>query len=499
MFVGLALLAYALTDSPTVWRAFGRAALWGSAAGVVGLRFVPPVVDRFTPLGLALGVVALVLLAVAQSVVWGVAGAVTHLARTRASAPLPLAFGAGVFVAMLVPLVFAWTPAGLVSPWPALVQLGDLIGERGVSVLFAVVAGLVASAATLRRAAPRRSAASLLAAAGVLAALVVHGTLRMRTIQSSDASLPRLRVGLVDQAVGPLDRWKAENHAPILRGLRALTRAVEAEGVDLTVWPEAAYPYRVGHGDRRAPTRKRAVTGDGVTGPVLMGLITFAKPQVTGGEVTQDSYNSATIVLSDGTMLEPYDKLQLLWFGETVPGGAYLPWLRRVFEKSGGLLPGDEPRALVLPRAGAAVRIGVLNCYEDTLAGVGRMVASVSPDLLVNVTNDAWFVGTSEPELHARLAVMRAVELRRDLVRAVNLGVTSWVDAAGVVRLREERGSPSFAIASPALRSGPPTFYARFGDWTMATLIALGLIVWAMRAPNHPPPPNGGRGSRSRL
>jgi apolipoprotein N-acyltransferase len=63
---------------------------------------------------------------------------------------------------------------------------------------------------------------------------------------------------------------------------------------------------------------------------------------------------------------------------------------------------------------------------------VGRRIAlSLRPNLLVNVTNDAWFTGTAEPELHARLAVMRAIELRLDLVRAVNRGVASWVDATG--------------------------------------------------------------------
>jgi apolipoprotein N-acyltransferase len=127
--------------------------------------------------------------------------------------------------------------------------------------------------------------------------------------------------------------------------------------------------------------------------------------------------------------------------------------------------------------------MGVLNCYEDTLAGVGRrIVGALAPNLLVNVTNDAWFTGSAEPELHARLAAMRAIELRLDLVRAVNLGVASWIDARGVVRARDERDTPSLIHVAPALRAPVPTFYARYGDAPLAVALALGCVACAARA-----------------
>ncbi len=129
-----------------------------------------------------------------------------------------------------------------------------------------------------------------------------------------------------------------------------------------------------------------------------------------------------------------------------VPGGAQLPWLRRLFQRSGGLIPGDAPRALDLPpppSGGSAAHLAVLNCYEDTLPRPRPPAGyALEPSLLVNITNDAWFYATAEPELHARLGAMRAIELRRDLVRAVNLGVTSWIDAAGVVRARTPAQQP---------------------------------------------------------
>lgn len=498
---GLALLAAAVHDAPTFWRAFGRGAAWGTAAGLVGLRFVPEVILRFTPLGVAPSYLALVLLAAAQSLVWAICGAVTSVLMRRARAPLELAFPAGVLLALMIPTVFGWTPAGLVSPWPAFLQLADLIGERGVSALFAVGAALLARAGLAafgvapgglplprvpqpgRYHRARPVVAPALAAAALFGLLAAHGTLRMASLEREREGLPTARIALVNQAVDPHERWQPENHPRILRTLHELTRKAEEGGAELTIWPEAAYPYPVQHSARRAPRGARAILGPGVRGPVLTGLITRAPPvRAEDGVEERNSYNSATLVLPDGSMQPTQDKLQLLWFGESVPGGAYLPWLRRIFHRSGGLIPGTEPRALVLRRESAPeLRLGVLNCYEDTLTGVGRWIAgALTPNLLVNITNDAWFTGSAEPELHARLAVMRAIELRRDLVRAVNLGVISWVDARGVVRARDESATRGVVFTSPAIRSTPLTPYARWGDVPLLVLLTLAVAATAI-------------------
>jgi apolipoprotein N-acyltransferase len=390
-----------------------------------------------------------------------------------------------VLVALTLPSIFVWSPAGLVSPWPALVQLADVIGERGVSVIFAVAAACLARAATFATLRRWREARTFTAAvATTFVVLAAYGAVRMRSVARASEALPAIRIGLVDQAVPPLERWNAANHPAILHTLRALTSRVEAQGADLTIWPEAAYPYEVPHDARMAPRGRRAVLGGDVHGPLLIGLITLAPPvRLPSGGVEQNSYNSATLVTPDGALAPTSDKLELLWFGEMVPGGTYFPWLRRLFERSGGLVPGDAPRAqeLAAPASGAPpVRMAVLNCYEDTLPSLGNKLArSLRPELLVNVTNDAWFEGTAEPELHARLGAMRAIELRTDVVRAVNLGVTSWVDAAGVVRAHYEAQAPGTLLVTPAVREPELTFYARWGDAPAYGLLAFLTVIFA--------------------
>ncbi len=495
VFLGLALLAFSLEDAPSAWRAFGRGAAWATAAGIVGLRFVPSVIQRFTTLGAPASYLALVLLAAGQSLIWAIGASATHLVHRRARAPFVLAFAVGVFVALSLPTVFAWTPAGLVSPWPSLVQLAEFIGERGVSVLFAVSAAFLAralqqmfakDATTTKARFGSKTTIPLAIAAAIPTLLAIHGAFRIRSLSAPVSEARTIRVALLNQAVGPQERWDPKNHVAILRDLRRLTRDAEARGTDLTIWPEAAYPYPLMHGATQAPRGARAVHGDGARGPILFGLIMIEKPTSTGSGLQEtNSRNSATLVLPDGSLQPSYDKLELLWFGETVPLGGYLPWLRRIFQKSGGLVPGTEPHALELPHAGGPVRMGVLNCYEDTLTHVGRRVTrELRPNLLVNVTNDAWFFGTAEPELHARLAAMRAIEHRLDLVRSVNLGVLSWIDARGIVVSRDDSLSPSTLFATPTLRDGSLTMYGRFGDTPLAVSMAaatLALGWWARR------------------
>jgi apolipoprotein N-acyltransferase len=287
----------------------------------------------------------------------------------------------------------------------------------------------------------------------------------MAGVERLRASAPTAKVALLQPSIGAAARWKEENGPPILEGLTSLTRSAEGRGAGLTVWPEAAYPYVLNHAARRTPAGPWAILQHAVRGPVLTGAVLSAGHG--------DSYNSAIVVHGSGDVSAPYDKLHLLWFGESVPLAAQLPWLRRTFARGIGMVPGE--RSVVL-EAGP-VRAGVLICFEDILPEAGREAAAGAPNLLVNLSNDAWFTGSDESEEHLQLAVLRAVETRRDLVRAVNSGPTSWVDAAGVVRARYSSDLPGLLLAEPALLDTKPTPYVRLGDAPLVTASIL-YVAW---------------------
>lgn len=472
--LGEALFAYALFDDlgegpakrPRLAGAL-RGWLFGTTVNVLVLRFVPATITRFTNLPWALGALALLLLGMFQGLRWMLAG---WLARQLAQRRVPaaFAFGVAVWASTFVPGVFDWTVAAGLSPVRSLVQVADVLGERGVSALLAIACALFAEAARAGLARRRRVAVQAAAlGAAIPAAMMAAGALRIGEVEAARARAPTVRVALAQPETDARLRWDPAEADAIVRRLTMLTIAAEQRGTDLVVWPEAAFPYPMSSRAKTDMFGPRAILQPGVRGPVLTGLEMRA-PGRDGG-----MYNSATIV-QGGRVEPPYHKMHLLAFGETVPFSATFPALRRAFVRGTGLVAGDRQVALTTGK----IRAAVLNCFEDTLPEAGREAIGVRPNLLVNVTNDAWFVGTHESELHLRLATLRAVELRRDLVRAVNEGVTSWVDATGLVRARYALGVPGTLPARPALLEGT-TIYARFGDLAGALFLGLlGAATW---------------------
>lgn len=472
VFAGLALLAVSL-EGVSVGRAAMRGFLFGFAANVVVFHFVVGTITEFTDLPWIAAAFALVLLAAGQSLPWVVAAIAHVLLRRRA--PIALSLAGGAALALAVPQIFVWTVGAPLGRAPILMQLAEVIGERGLSVLVAATAGLLASAWLADGRARLRFAGAAMA---IPLALLLYGVIRIPTVDAAAREAPHVRVGLVQHAVAPKIRWEPSAFAMIHARLWRLTREAEKQGATLAIWPEAAYPWVLPNEPSRdaGPFRIRP---PGVKLEVLTGVLTDA-PSPAGSEPgARWHFNAATLVGVDGMTQPVSAKIELLAFGEYVPFGETFPWLRRTFSRGGGLVAGKEVVLLETRAKGPQVRAGVLNCYEDTIPGLARRVAKAGPNLLVNVTNDAWFGHGAEPELHLLEAIPRAIELRRSLVRAVNTGVTSWVDPVGRVVDRAPREREAVLVADVPLMEGGPTPYERVGDlgWIAIMVTAIGLTL----------------------
>lgn len=464
LWLGMAGLAVALSDDARPSRLPGalRGLAFGIAVNLVALRFIPAVVTRFTDLPWAAGVLALVLLAAFEGLRWTTAALVCRW-TARLGLPRPIAFALGVYAGSFVPTMLPWSAAGGVTPWPAMVQLADAIGERGVTALMALSAGLLGLAIEGAASRPRRARAGAAAAALAIPLLTLaHGAWRIRAIEARRGGAPTVRIGLVQPSIPAKLRWEPQEAPALLDKLTRLTRSAEERGAELTVWPESAYPVPLEHGATRGPFGERAIVGFGLRGPILTGLLMTSR---------QGSFNSAVLATGDGAILATQDKVHLLWFGESVPLADRWPWIRQTFARGVGLRAGERFEAMRWQR----VRAAVLNCFEDTLPNAGREAMRAEPNLLINVTNDAWFEGSAESELHLRLAALRAVEARRDLVRAVNLGPTSFVDATGRVRARYGPQFPGSLVVDAALLDDGPSFYSRAGDRPLVWGAVLGV------------------------
>jgi apolipoprotein N-acyltransferase len=364
-----------------------------------------------------------------------------------------------------VPQLFPWHLAATQVGFLPFVQLAELGGESLLGLLLVATAGGLHGAL---RAAGRARARSLTIAALGWGLPVAYGLWRLPAIERLRASAPTLQVGVVQSNVGLSAKHDGEHTRTIVSDLRKLTSALEQRGAELTVWGETAYPYPLMRSLQRAPIDDRRVLGDGVHGPILLGLETY-----TSFDPRSPKYNSAWLLRADGSLGDRVDKARLLPFGEFVPLWSVLPALHTRYPSRG--FDAGIPGTVELAQG----KLGVLICYEDLFATAARATVKQGARALLNLTNDAWFGDSREPYLHDLLARLRAVELRRDLVRAVNTGVSSLTSASGASLLATRSFRQASFVAAVKLLD-QETLYARLGDWVTPCCL-LALTVWVVR------------------
>ena len=470
-FVGPAFLLFAVKREPgvrpTAKNGFIAGHVTATVTNAIALYWVVGLLRDFAGFPLIAAIATALLLWVAQGIILGLAGAIAGALAGRglpAWAVLPPAI---VVAFSLSPTLFPWRLAGTQVPWTEWIQIVELGGEPLADLCVAYAGCALAEAWSRARLVNLGRVPRLTVAVGVVALLgpLGYGVARLPGVREARAAAPLMRVGVVQPNVGiweKRDRARAWEH---LEQLHEMTRELEARGAELVVWPETAYPFPIDRRRSRDTTGPTAILGPGVRGPVLAGALTVG-PE---GE----RYNSVVLVGRDRAFLGISDKVQLLAFGEYVPLWDYIPPLQERFHR--GLTPGDRPRVLECD----GTRIAVLNCYEDVLAGYGRDVALEDPGFLVNVTNDAWFGDTSEPFLHQSMARMRSIETRRDLVRAVNTGVSSHTLATGEDAIRTDTWEVASFVGDVRLLY-QETPWVRFGDWL--TPMLLGALLGAALA-----------------
>jgi apolipoprotein N-acyltransferase len=475
-FVAQALLVVAIRgQSPR--RAAWLGLLSGTAMALGGFYWMAGVLTAFGGFSKPVSVALAGLLAVYQG-----GGRVAILAWLTARAEVrgwsPSLAYAAAFAAteLLYPLLFPFYAAASVHQVPVLLQVADLGGPILVGLVLTAVNLAFAEIAIHRLARRPLDRRVVTAGAAALAIALLYGVVRIRTIDREVAGAERATVGVVQANMSVLE--KRLNPAEGVQRHRDATRALEASRpIDFVVWSESSVMYVVPEDAADAFVRAR-VTRD-LDVPAIFGTVLVRTDPSADRE---RFFNTALSTDRGGAITGRYDKQYLLMFGEVLPFADTFPILRRLSPKSGRFTPGRGLDPLIVktgPR-GAPHRVTALICYEDILpAFVRSAVRYADPELLVNLTNDAWFGDTTEPWEHFALAKLRAIEHRRYLVRGTNSGVSAIVDPIGRVVARTETFRAE-TIAGDIRWLRGRTLYGLVGDAPFAVL-ALASAYMALR------------------
>ena len=346
---------------------------------------------------------------------------------------------------------FPWLALGYSQSDSVLAGWAPVLGVHGLSLFAAVLAGALALMVNGTMVA--RSVAL-----GLAALLLFSGHLLQR--QEWTRALPQeLSVTLVQGNIEQDLKWRPEWRRKTLDRYVGLT--FDAESTDLVIWPETALPFYMDQLGAFGPELSARLRRRGSL------LLTGAPTQVDG-----QTYNSLVAL---GSAAGAYNKQHLVPFGEFIPMrgllhvfGDYVQIPMSDFGRGDAQQPGFEL---------GSVRIGASICYEIIFPGLIRRSLPES-NVLVNVSNDAWFGNSLAPHQHLQIARLRAMESERYVLRGTNNGISAIIDATGTVLARTPQFEERTLIGQWIPRTGA-TPYARWGA-TPSLLLALGMLLAAL-------------------
>jgi apolipoprotein N-acyltransferase len=373
--------------------------------------------------------------------------------RTRVLA-LPLVWVGMEWVRSWLATGATWLTVGYTQIDTPIAALAPVAGVYGVSLIVALIAGLLADGLIV----PRRARIALALGTMALVAVSAWGLDRDWSKPVGEPLSVSILQGNIDQA----RKWDPDERGAILREYLQMSR--DRLGDDLIVWPETALPvfYRQAREWLDPLAREARAAGSQL---------------VLGAPVAREQRRYNAVVVA-GASPQYYFKRHLVPFGEYVP----------FRELAGGILDfvgtplGDFTAGRSAePLSVGGHALGVSICYEVTF---GAEVAAALPaaELLLNVSNDAWFGPSTAPWQHLQMARMRALETGREMIRATNTGVSAIIGADGRLRRTGSLFESAILTATVQPRQGA-TPYVHAGDWPVVGLIIAGLVGLLRRGP----------------
>jgi len=364
------------------------------------------------------------------------------------------------------------------------IQIADLTGVYGVSFLVMMVNVLIYSVArcpclTGRQAlSVAREKQKYFLPLLIIFFVLVYGYFKLLQANRLTDQQATMKISVIQGNIPQELKWDSKNNGFIINKYINLTVQAAKDKPDLIIWPEAAMPCVL----EEAPIFYEKVKE-------------FAKriktPLVLGAVIAKDEnyYNSALFISSEGKLLNRYDKLHLVPFGEYIPLKKILPFLETVVP-IGDITAGKEYTVFSLKdllasypvnqlassnrqtgkQANRQTKFSVLICFEDLFPELSRQFVKKGANFLVNITNDAWYKRSSAPFQHLQASVFRAVENRVYLARAANTGVSGFILPTGkIISLVQDESSrkifvDGFATQDIFMPEWPLSFYTRYGD-----------------------------------
>ncbi|MBC8049168.1 MAG: apolipoprotein N-acyltransferase [Chitinophagales bacterium] len=370
---------------------------------------------------------------------------------------------------------FPWNSLGYaLAGNEALLQSASLFGGYGLTFIAVFIFSSPAAIFDLENGPARRWAAPAIAAIALICA-GVWGTARLKN--ASSASVPEVKLRIVQGNIPQKEKWRPENRAWIFERYLRLSSENAPPDITHVIWPESSTPFLFVADDAIFD----ASAGDAIKSAIPQGgsLILGAERATTvtdayGKRSMTGVYNSLFVLSGNAKIEARYDKNHLVPFGEYLPFPGFFKWLgaKHLTHHAVGFEAGKSREPIQTRHAPA---FSPLICYEIIFPGA--VMPDAGADWMLNLTNDAWFGATSGPYQHLLQARVRAVEEGRPIVRAANTGISAVIDSYG--RVTKSLPLNSEGVIDASLPAGIiDTQYSGIRAWGAIPLFLLMLALF---------------------
>ncbi|MEW6214799.1 MAG: apolipoprotein N-acyltransferase [Nitrospirota bacterium] len=367
---------------------------------------------------------------------------------------------------------FPWSSIGYTQyKFITAIQIADITGIYGISFFVVAVNGAVSDIFLIRRRIremPLFSLSQTVIGFSILFLFIISAFLYGQWRLGEERSGKQLRTSIVQGNIEQDKKWEPAYQDAVIETYKRLSIEAASFFPAIIVWPETSVPFYF-NSDKRY-TEQLINFQRGLNVYLLFGSV-LIKGRM-GDKVPLS--NSALLLDKTGIVSYTYDKIHLVPFGEYVPLRKVLFFIDKLVVGIGDYIPGDYYFRAETPFGSFATLI----CYEIIFPGLVRKFYSKGGDFIVNITNDAWFGRTKGPYQHFSMAVFRAVENRKPVIRAANTGISGFIDSNGRI-LAETNLFQQVILTRDVKTDVTRSFYTKYGDLFSYVCIIFSVILLA--------------------
>ena len=453
-------------ENKSPWNAFRLGVLTGTIANAIGTYWLIGTLSRFGGFPDVVSFIFHLAISVYSGFYFAIFAYITtklELFRKQGLLPALLIASIWTSIEFLFPFLFPYGITNSQADYLPLIQIFDLFGMYSLSFLIIFVN--VTLLKVLKKLLEHNITPTLeiLTSLILIILIISYGLWKIDLETKKIAEAPKIKVGIVQANFDILEK-KQKNESTITERHKLMSHVLHSP--ELIIWPEtaiqawipASQDFLINEGEIVIPQTKNSY--------FLVGGLSYKFNNEFSPEFSFDQnidkFNTAFLTDPQGKILGRYNKIKLLLFGEYLPFTNYIPALKKISPASGDFTPGSDLEILEIKEKG--IKIAPLICYEDIIPSFSRKFVKNGANLLVNITNDAWFGKSFEPYQHLSFSIPRAVETRRFLARATNTGISAIIDSVGRVTAKTGIFEQTTLEGQIAILDGEKTVYTKIGD-----------------------------------